>query len=94
MPHIGFLSLSFHIPGAHSLKEKRQVIRSLKDRLRSAFNVSVAEIGEHDKWQRAVIGVCMISPDQVYIDQNLQQIVRLAEDLRGAELLHHQVEFI
>ncbi len=54
---IGLLTLEIYIPEAHSLKDKRQVLRSLKDRLRGKFNVAVAELEGQDSWQRSVVGV-------------------------------------
>jgi hypothetical protein len=54
---IAYLTLELRIEGAHSLKDKRQVVRSLKDRLRNSFNISIAEIDVTDLWQRATLGV-------------------------------------
>ena len=58
---VGLLTLELHIPDAQSLKDKRQVIRSLKDKLRRQFNVAVAELDHHDLWQRSVVGVVTLS---------------------------------
>ena len=58
---VGLLTLDIHIPDAQSLKDKRQVIRSLKDKLRRQFNVAVAELDHHDLWQRSVVGVVTAS---------------------------------
>ena len=60
---IGLLTLEIHIPDARSLKDKRQVLRSLKDRLRGHFNVAVAELDHQDVWQRALVGVVSLSND-------------------------------
>ena len=62
---VGLLTLEIYIPDAHSLKDKRQVIRSLKDRLRSRFNVAVAELDHHDTWQRSQVGVVSLSNNAV-----------------------------
>ena len=61
---IGVRSWELHIPGAHSLKEKRSVLKSLKDRLHNQFNVSVAETAHHDVWQRAELTVCTVATDR------------------------------
>src|SRR2546429_5504110 len=61
---VGLLTLELHIPDAQSLKDKRQVLRSLKDRLRRDFNVAVAELEHHDVWQRSVVGVVTISNEE------------------------------
>ena len=60
MPTIGVLTLELHLPDSHSLKDKRSVVKGLKDRLRHRFNVSVAEIGGHDTWQRSVIAAVTV----------------------------------
>src|ERR671933_756335 len=61
---IGVRSFELHLAGAHSLKDKRSVIKSLKDRLHNEFNVSVAETGRHDAWQSAEVTVCLVSTDR------------------------------
>jgi uncharacterized protein len=61
---IGVLSLELHLPDAQSLKEKRSVVKSMKDRLRNTYNVSVAETGHQDVWQRAEITVCLVASDR------------------------------
>lgn len=71
---IGVLRVYFHIVGASSLKEKRMVLRSLKDRLASRFNVSVAEIGSNDKWQVGEIGLATVGNDQQFVDSSIQKI--------------------
>jgi len=68
---IGALTLELRIEDAHSLKDKRHVVRGLKDRLRHKFNVSVAEIGSQDVWQHAVIAVVTVSGDREYAEQLL-----------------------
>jgi uncharacterized protein YlxP (DUF503 family) len=61
---IGVRSWELHIPGAHSLKEKRAVLKSMKDRLHNQFNVSVAETAHHDVWQRAELTVALVATDR------------------------------
>ena len=74
---IGVRSWELHIPGAHSLKEKRSVVKSLKDRLRNEFNVSVAETGRHDAWQSAELTVCLVSTERRHADSILEAADRL-----------------
>jgi len=69
--HVGLLEIDLHIPYAQSLKDKRMAVRSVKDRLRKRFNVSVAEVNHQDLWQRAQIGVVSIGPDPTYLEQQL-----------------------
>ena len=61
---IGVRSWELHILGAHSLKEKRSVLKSMKDRLHNQFDVSVAETAHHDAWQRAELTVCLVATDR------------------------------
>jgi uncharacterized protein YlxP (DUF503 family) len=92
---IAFLSLELRIEGAHSLKDKRQVLRSLKDKLRGGFNVSVAELEQTDLWQRATVGVVSISSSRGYLSGLMQQVERAASRIandHGAEITDSFVE--
>jgi hypothetical protein len=71
---IAFLTLEVRIEGAHSLKEKRAVLRSLKDRLRAKYNVAVAELDASNLWQRATVGVVSVSPSKDYLDGLMQNV--------------------
>ena len=94
---IAFLTLELRIEGAHSLKDKRQVLRSLKDRLRAQFNVAVAELEHTDLWQRATLGVVSISDSRDYLDGLMQRVerqsVRLANNA-GAEVEDSFIEYL
>ena len=71
---IGLLTLEIHILDAQSLKDKRQVLRSLKDRLRAHYNVAVAELEHQETWQRSRVGVVTISGDSGYLEKTLAEI--------------------
>ena len=73
--HIGFLTLEIFIPDAHSLKEKRFVLRSLKDRLRK-FNISIAECGHQDLWQRSTLAVACAAREHHELQDLLDAVVR------------------
>ena len=94
---IAFLTLDIHIEAAQSLKDKRQVLRSIKDRLRGSFNVSVAEIDPSNVWNRAMIGVVSISDSRDYLDglmKNVErQVTRIANN-HGADLTDSFVEYL
>jgi uncharacterized protein YlxP (DUF503 family) len=75
---IAYLTLEIRIEAAHSLKDKRQVVRSVKDGLRSHFNVSVAEMDPSDAWQRATLGVVSISSSRSYLDDLMRSVERHA----------------
>ena len=93
MATIGVLTLDLHIEHSHSLKDKRQVVRSLKDRLRGKFNVATAELDYHDNWQRAVIGVVTLAGDRGRVQEVLQRVEREAADLLGPSLAGADVEY-
>lgn len=91
---VGLLTLELHIEHAQSLKDKRQVLRSLKDRLRSKFNVAVAELEYHDTWQRSVVGIVTISNEEHHVEESLQQVLAEADNILGPLLTSHTVEVI
>ena len=93
---IAFLTLELHIEAAQSLKDKRQVLRSLKDRLRGSFNVSVAEIDPSPVWNRATIGVVSISDSRDYLDGLMRNVERAATRIAnnyGAEVVDSFLEY-
>ncbi len=91
---IGLLTLELHLPYAHSLKEKRFVLQKLKDRLRTKFNVSVAELDHQDVWQRSIVGVVSISSGQQNLEQVLQAVERESAHILGGDLVGTQTEFL
>lgn len=93
-PVIGVLTLELHVEHSHSLKEKRSVVKGLKDRLRSRFNVSVAEIDFLDSWQHSVIAAVTVSKDKPFAEQVLQKIENDAADLLGGTLVSSGVEWL
>jgi uncharacterized protein YlxP (DUF503 family) len=90
---IGLLTLEIHIADAQSLKDKRQVLRSLKDRLQAHFNVAVAEIAHQELWQRARIGVVSISGDGKHLEESMQSIAALSERVLGRDLMSQDIEY-
>jgi uncharacterized protein YlxP (DUF503 family) len=80
--------LDFHLPGNHSLKGKRQVSRSIVQRIRNRFNVSVAEVAELDRWQVLSLGVTCATNDRRHADEILSKIVHFAEDQTDGAVLH------
>ena len=94
---IAYLTLELRIEGAHSLKDKRQVLRSLKDRLRNSFNISIAEIEVTDLWQRATLGVVSISDSRDYLAGLMQNVEREAAKLAnnaGADIVDSFVDYL
>jgi uncharacterized protein YlxP (DUF503 family) len=76
---IGIARLTLFIGGSHSLKDKRMVLRRVKDLVRQKFNVSIAEIGENDVWQRAVLGVAVVGNERRFVESSVDEIVRFVQ---------------
>ena len=91
---VGVLRLTLYLHENHSLKGKRSVLRRIKARVREKFNVSIAECGDHDLWQRAMIGICQVGTDQPFVDGALREVVRFIGDLYVADLGEEQLEFL
>jgi uncharacterized protein YlxP (DUF503 family) len=91
---VGVLRLELLLPENHSLKGKRSVLRTIKARVQNTFNVSIAECGEHDHWQRTVLGVSQVGADQPHVDACLRQVVQFIDRLQLAELGEERVEFL
>jgi uncharacterized protein YlxP (DUF503 family) len=94
MASVGVLTLELRLQNAHSLKEKRHVVQSLKDRLRHKFNVAVAEIDYQDLWQRAAVAVVTVSPDHAYAEKLLRAVEDEAAAMLGSELAGSSVEWL
>jgi|SRR5579885_599402 len=94
---IASLTLELHIEAAQSIKDRRQVVRSLKDRLRTSFNVAVAELDNAELWNRATIGVVSVSNSRDYLDGLMKNVesaaTRIANNL-GADVADAYVEIL
>ncbi len=91
---VGLLELALRIPEAQSLKDKRMLMRSLRDRIRNKFNVSVAEVDGGDALRHGVVGIAHASNDQRFSNQVLSKIVDLVEKERGIELVDYSLTFL
>jgi uncharacterized protein YlxP (DUF503 family) len=91
---VAIAQLDLHLPESGSLKAKRGILKSLKDRIHNQFNVSVAEVDHHDLWQRALLGVAAVSNDRRYADGLLAQVVRLVESHPAVALIDYKTELI
>ena len=90
---VGLLSIELHIAGARSLKDKRAVLRRLKDRV-GRFNVAIAEVAHHELRQRAGLGVVTIGVDQEIAERTLESVVTEIERLEPGVLLRTEVEWL
>jgi hypothetical protein len=91
---VGVLRLTFHVPHARSLKDKRRVVLKFRDRVRARFDVSIAEVGEQDRLQRAVFGVSVVSSDAAVCDSVLEHVARVAETQEDAVLTDRETEVV
>jgi uncharacterized protein len=94
VPTVGVITLELRLDESHSLKDKRHFVKSLKDRLRSKFNVSVAEIDYQDLWQRGLVAVVTVSNDQAHAEQVLQSVEKDAALLLGPLLVAATTEWL
>jgi uncharacterized protein YlxP (DUF503 family) len=93
-PAVGVLTLEIHIEAAHSLKDKRNVVKSLKDRLRRRYNVAVAEIGDQEVMTRALVAAVTVSPSRDYGAGVLESVEREAASELGGALVGATVEWL
>ena len=91
---IGLLTLELHVPGARSLKDKRQALRSLETRLRNRLNVSVAEVEHQELRQRARLAVVCVNTDRAHLDAALSAATSEAGRSRGLEVLAADTEIL
>ena len=91
---IGILQLVIFMHNSSSLKQKRMILHSLKARLRNNFNVSIAQIGDEDKWQKSTLAVVGVERYRNNVDSLLSNIVNFIEEFNGIELIDYETELI
>ncbi len=91
---VGILQIELLIPDAFSLKDKRQAVKSLKDRIGHNHNVSIAEVGALDEHRRSILGVAMVSNDKAYVEGALSKLVDLVRMTSNVVLQDYQMEFL
>jgi len=92
--YVGILVIEIMIYSSASLKEKRLVLKSVKDRLKNKFNVAVAEIGYQDKWQRAQLGIVTISNQQSHLEHSLQRIFQYLDNSDSYEITSYEFNYV
>ena len=90
----GIVRIELHLPGSRSLKDKRSIVRGLKDRIRERVHAAVAEVDHHDLWQRAALGVAVVSGESHQVTEMLDSVRRLVEGTFGAELIDWQEQHV
>jgi len=91
---VGILVMELRMSEADSLKSKRRVLKSLLDKVKARYNVSVAEVDKQDTWHFSTIGVSFVSNDSAHVHQTLAAVVRFVEDLGTVELLDVRMELL
>lgn len=91
---VGLLTLDLHIPEANSLKSKRKVLKSLIERIKNKFNVSVAEVDSQNLWQRSVIGIAYVSNETVMINRIFEKIRTQVNNTHSVELINSDMEML
>ena len=91
---VGLCTIELFIADSQSLKDKRQVLLSLKDRLRQKFNVSVAEVEAQDLWQKAVLAFACVANDGRHVNQVLDQALNLVRDNPVVEIVQSRIELL
>ena len=91
---VGMMKIILHVHNNRSLKGKRKIVRSMVDKVKHKFNVSIAEVGSNDKWQRIELGVSAVGNDRRHIDSSLNNILAYMEGLYLAEIVDSSVEII
>ena len=90
---VGILTLNISIPESHSLKDKRRVVKSIKDRLRNGFNISIADVGNQDLWQSADLAIAVVSGDSTYANGVLSRVQDVVRNRPDAILTHCELEW-
>jgi uncharacterized protein YlxP (DUF503 family) len=91
---IGLLEVELHLPDAHSLKDKRQPLRSILSRIRQQHNVSIAEVAHQDEWQRAGLAVVGVNTERVHMERTLDEIRREIEETPGVVCAGEQRQWL
>lgn len=89
---VGVLKIDIQIPGASSLKQKRMILRSLKDKLRMRFNICISEIEDLDKWQKAIVGIASVNRDKKYLNSQLDKVLDFIDSFPDVNILDYELE--
>lgn len=91
---VGVMQVELLIHDAFTLKDKRRVVKSIKDRISNGFNVSIAEVDALDAHRRAILGISLVGNDSRFVRTSLDKVLNQLRGFRGASLVSHQVELI
>lgn len=91
---VGICTIELYIPQNGSLKGKRQVLQSMKIKIKNKFNVAIAEVGELDLWQKAVLGVATVANDIGFVNEVMDKVVDFIASNPQVQVIHHQLELV
>ena len=91
---VGICHLDVIIPENHSLKGKRQVIKKIIDRVRNRFNISIAEVGDNELWQRSQLGMSLVGNDRKFVNSYLDKVVNFIEAMNIVDIAHSELEIL
>lgn len=94
MVHLVLITVELLIAECHSLKQKRSVIKAIKDRVNSKFNASIAEVAEQNKWQRSVLAITIVSSDQKFLDRTSLSVIEFIEGNHKVRIIDQHREFL
>jgi hypothetical protein len=91
---VGTCRVELHVSGNQSLKGKRRIVKSIKERVQARFNVSIAEVGFLDHWQRATLGIACVANDARFVDETLTKVVNFIESSPDARILDYEIDLV
>lgn len=91
---VGVCHLDVIIPANHSLKGKRQVIKKIIDRVKNRFNISIAEVGDNELWQRSQLGMSLVGNDRKFVNSYLDRVVNFVEAMNIVDIAHSELEIL
>jgi hypothetical protein len=91
---VAVMTVELYLLGSTSLKDKRAVLRRLKDRLGNKFNISIAEVDHQDKWQRAQLGIAQVGSDYKYLEKSMNTIFSIIDNDIEVEVVDHLIEYL
>jgi len=90
---VGVLTIELVIYASSSLKEKRFVVKSIKDKLKHKFNIAIAEIDYLDKWQRAKIGIVTVGNEYSHVENSIQKVFEYLDNWNDFEIINHSFDY-
>lgn len=91
---VGIIELELYIYEVYSLKEKRSIIKSLVDKLKNKYNISIAEVGDNDTWNKALIGICLVGNTSNYVNKVISRVIGFIDRETRVEIIYENIEIM